>query len=72
MQAPRKLQRADAFERALKGAFGEQTTLAKVEQARRLYARYRTDEMLERCRRLEERAAALYRCYAASAGSDWR
>ena len=48
MQAPRKLQRGDAFERALKGAFGEQTTLAKVEQARRLYARYRTDEMLER------------------------
>ena len=48
MQARRKLQRGDAFDRALKESFGEQATLAKVEQARQLYARYRTDDMLER------------------------
>ena len=39
---------ADAFERALKGSFGEHTSRAKIEQARRLYARYRTDDLLER------------------------
>jgi hypothetical protein len=50
MQDRRKLKRGDAFERALKEAFGDQTNLAKVEQARQLYARYRTDEMLERLR----------------------
>lgn len=48
MPVRRKLQRGDAFERALKESFGEQTSLAKVEQARQLYARYRTDDMLER------------------------
>jgi len=47
MQTPRKLVRGDAFERALKESFGE-LTLAKVEQVRRLYARYRTDDVLER------------------------
>ena len=50
MRAHRKLQRGDAFERALKESFGEQTTLAQVEQARQLYARYRTADMLERLR----------------------
>jgi hypothetical protein len=48
MQASRKLQRGDAFERAIKESFGEQTTLAKVEQTRQLYARYRTEDMLDR------------------------
>ena len=47
MQTPRKLVRGDAFERALKESFGE-LTLAKVEQVRQLYARYRTDDMLKR------------------------
>jgi hypothetical protein len=48
MQAARKIQRGDAFERAIKESFGETTTLAKVEQARQLYARYRTDDILNR------------------------
>jgi hypothetical protein len=48
MHAGHGRHRADAFERALKESFGEQTSLAKVEQARRLYARYRTNDMLER------------------------
>lgn len=48
MQPSRKQHREDAFERALKESFGEQTSLAKVEQARRLYARYRTNDLLER------------------------
>ena len=48
MHAGRKHHRGDAFERALKESFGELTSLAKVEQARQLYARYRTDDMLER------------------------
>ena len=47
METPRKLVRGDAFERALQESFGE-LTLAKVEQVRQLYARYRTDDMLER------------------------
>ena len=50
MQERRKLLRGDAFERALKDAFGERTNLATVEKARQLYARYRTDDMLERLR----------------------
>ena len=48
MQAARKIQRGDAFERAIRESFGEATTLAKVEQARQLYARYRTDDILNR------------------------
>jgi hypothetical protein len=48
MQAARKIQRGDAFERAIRESFGETTTLAKVEQARQLYARYRTDDILNR------------------------
>jgi hypothetical protein len=48
MQAPRKIKRGDAFERAIREAFGEATTLAQVEQARKLYARYRTDDVLNR------------------------
>jgi hypothetical protein len=48
MQTARKIQRGDAFERAIKESFGETTTLAKVEQARQLYARYRTDDILNR------------------------
>ena len=50
MQERRKILRGDAFERALKDAFGEQTNLATVEHARQLYARYRTTDMLERLR----------------------
>jgi hypothetical protein len=48
MQAPRKIKRGDAFERAIRETFGESTTLAQVEQARQLYARYRTDDVLKR------------------------
>ena len=48
MPMQRRIIRGDAFERALKASFGEQITLAKVEQARQLYARYRTDDMLDR------------------------
>ena len=48
MQAPRKIQRGDAFERAIRESFGEATTLAKVEQARQLFTRYRTDDVLRR------------------------
>jgi hypothetical protein len=46
MQTRRKLNRGDAFDRAIRETFGETTTLAKVEEARRLYARYRTDDLL--------------------------
>ena len=48
MQPSRQQHREDAFERALKESFGAETTLAKIEQARRLYARYRTSDLLER------------------------
>ena len=48
MPTPRKLIRDDAFARALKESFGEQASLAKVEQARQLYARYRAEDVLER------------------------
>jgi hypothetical protein len=48
MQAPRKIKRGDAFERAIRETFGETTTLAQIEQARQLYARYRTDDVLKR------------------------
>ena len=48
MQAPRKIKRGDAFARALRETFDETATLAKVEQARKLYARYRTDDVLDR------------------------
>jgi hypothetical protein len=51
MQPSRKQHRDDPFERALKESFGEQTSLEKVEQARRLYARYRTSDLLERLKR---------------------
>lgn len=46
MQTGRKLHRGDAFARAIRATFGETTTPAKVEEARRLYARYRTDDLL--------------------------
>jgi hypothetical protein len=36
----------DAFDRAIRETFGEATTMAKVEEARRLYARYRTEDLL--------------------------
>jgi len=51
MQAARKIQRGDAFERAIRESFGETTTLAQVEQARQLYARYRTDDILDRLKK---------------------
>ena len=51
MQAARKIQRGDAFERAIRESFGETTTLAQVEQARQLYARYRTDDILNRLKK---------------------
>ena len=38
----------DAFERALKGSFGEQASPEKIGKARELYARYRTDDLLDR------------------------
>ena len=38
----------DAFDRALKLTFGVQASAIKMKQARMLYARYRTDEVLER------------------------
>jgi hypothetical protein len=44
----RKLHRGDAFDRALRESLGEQITLEKIEQARLLYARYRTDDVLKR------------------------
>jgi len=50
MQANRKQYRGDAFDRAMRETFGEATTFAKVEEARRLYARYRTDDLLNRLR----------------------
>ena len=43
--------RGDAFDRALREAFGEATTLAQIEDARRLYARYRTDDLLRALKR---------------------
>jgi hypothetical protein len=50
MQPDRKQSRGDAFDRAIRETFGEATTFAKVEEARRLYARYRTDDLLNRLR----------------------
>jgi hypothetical protein len=38
----------DAFERALRETFGRLTSREKVNQARKLYARYRTDDILKR------------------------
>ena len=46
MQPDRKRHRGDAFDRAIRGTFGETTTFAKVEEARRLYAQYRTEDLL--------------------------
>ena len=46
MQPDRKQSRRDAFDRAIRETFGETATFAKVEEARRLYARYRTDDLL--------------------------
>jgi hypothetical protein len=37
-------------ERAIRETFGETTTFAKVEEARRLYARNRTDDLLNSLR----------------------
>jgi hypothetical protein len=50
MQTDRKQYQGDAFDRALRETFGEGATFAKVEEARRLYARYRTDDLLKRLR----------------------
>jgi hypothetical protein len=50
MQPDRKQYRGDAFDRAIRETFGETTTFAKVEEARRLYARYRTDDLLNSLR----------------------
>ena len=50
MQANQKQYRRDAFDRAIRETFGETTTFAKVEEARALYARYRTDDLLNRLR----------------------
>jgi hypothetical protein len=47
MQNRGKNHRGDAFDRAIRETFGETTTLAQVEAARRLYARYRTDDLLK-------------------------
>jgi hypothetical protein len=52
MHTRRKLLRGDAFDRAIRETFGETTTFAKVEEARRLYARYRTDDVLNRLKKL--------------------
>lgn len=48
MQTDRKQYRGDAFDRAIRETFGEATTFAKIEEARKLYARYRTDDLLKR------------------------
>ena len=48
MHPHRKSSSGDAFERALKGAFGEQASFGKIGKARALYARYRTDDLLDR------------------------
>jgi hypothetical protein len=47
MQNREKHHQGDAFDRAIKETFGEETSLAKIEEARRLYARYRTDDLLK-------------------------
>jgi hypothetical protein len=46
MHTDPKLNRRDAFERAIRETFGQQVTPTQVEEARRLYARYRTDDLL--------------------------
>jgi len=38
----------DAFARALKEAFVDQASPERIRQARELYARYRTDDLLKR------------------------
>jgi len=50
MHADPTLHRADAFERALRETFGGATTPQQVDEARKLYARYRTDDLLKRLR----------------------
>jgi len=50
MQTDPKQYRGDAFDRAIRETFGEATTFAKVEEARKLYACYRTDDLLKRLR----------------------
>jgi hypothetical protein len=45
-----ELHRGDAFDRAIRETFGEATTPEKVAEARKLYARYRTDDLLKRLR----------------------
>ena len=50
MQPDPKLNQGDAFDRAIRETFGEKTTPAQVEEARKLYARYRTDDLLNRLR----------------------
>jgi hypothetical protein len=46
MQNRGTFRQGDAFDRAIKAAFGEATTLTKIETARQLYARYRTVDLL--------------------------
>ncbi len=50
MHPDQKQYRGDAFDRAIRETFGEVATLDKVEEARRLYARYRTEDLLNRLR----------------------
>ena len=50
MQPDPKLNQGDAFDRAIRETFGEKTTPDQVEEARKLYARYRTDDLLNRLR----------------------
>jgi hypothetical protein len=52
MQTDGKQYGGDAFDRALRETFGEASTFAKVEEARRLYARYRTEDVLRGCRNI--------------------
>jgi hypothetical protein len=47
MQNRGTYRRGDAFDRAIRETFGEATPLAQIEEARRLYARYRTDDLLK-------------------------
>ena len=50
MHTDPELYRRDAFDRAIRETFGEQITPAQVDEARWLYARYRTDDLLNRLR----------------------
>jgi hypothetical protein len=45
-----ELVRGDAFDRAIRETFGVAITPEQVAEARKLYARYRTDDLLKRLR----------------------